>query len=101
MGIRKIRSPYQEPPRMAITFKDFFPNPVEGEPLEPDYMYHAYLAAAQQATEWVEEKDVQVVNIETLTLPNFFHPQTKAKASGANLLPHAVFQFVRVWYYAS
>ncbi|HTL52668.1 MAG TPA: hypothetical protein VL860_08855, partial [Planctomycetota bacterium] len=80
---------------MAIAFKDFFPSAVESSELA-DGQYHAYLAAARRATEWVEEKDVQVVNIETLTLPNFYHPETKTKSPAeSDKSPHAVFQFVR------
>lgn len=87
---------------MAIAFKDFFPTNIEGAALLADDQYHAYLAAARRATEWVEEKDIEVVNIETLTLPKFFHPETKAKSPDASdISPHAVFQFVRVWYHAS
>ncbi len=86
---------------MAIAFKDFFPAEIDREGNSPDEQYHAYLQAAQRATTWVEEMDIQVINIETLTLPNFFHPQTREKKAGPDASPHAVFQFVRVWYHAS
>ena len=85
-----------------IGFADFVPARIR----EGGFLASADFAPIQEAVDrantWIAENNVQVFNVETVTLPNMLDsgetgPQdAHLHVSGG--IHHEVYQFVRVWY---
>ncbi len=69
---------------MAIAFKDFFPTVLRSGFLSSDY--EAFPVVVNRANEWITTSGVQVLNVETLVLPNVSSEteaqQTNIRTSG-------------------
>ena len=85
---------------MAIAFKDFFPTVLRSGFLSSDY--EAFPAVVNRANEWIATSGVQVLNVETLVLPNVSNEaeaqQTNIRTSGE--VSSYWRQILRVWYEA-
>lgn len=73
----------------------FFKLPVAEQLAEP----------LKRANEWIEAKSVNVVNIETVVLPNIYNPGEEGSGDTALMtsgdFATCWYQFVRVWYRAA
>ena len=85
---------------MAIAFKDFFPQVTRSGFLSSDY--EEFPAVVNRANEWIATSGVQVLNVETLVLPNVSDEagamQTNIRTSGE--MSSYWRQILRVWYEA-
>jgi hypothetical protein len=87
-----------------IRYRDFLPDRVKGGFLRGD-RYASFDEAVSRAAEWVRAEGIDVVNFETVVLPNIFrsgeegttdaHLETLEVATASN----AWHQFVRVWFH--
>ncbi|MEY4386075.1 MAG: hypothetical protein RLY20_1358 [Verrucomicrobiota bacterium] len=85
---------------MAIAFKDFFPTTLRKGVLSSDY--EGFGAVVNRANKWIADSGVQVLNVETLVLPNV---STEAEAQATNIRTSGEVssywrQILRVWYEA-
>ena len=85
---------------MAIAFKDFFPTVLRSGFLSSEY--ESFPAVVNRANEWMATSGVQVLNVETLVLPNVSDEdeaqQTNIRTSGE--MSSYWRQILRVWYEA-
>jgi hypothetical protein len=85
---------------MAIAFKDFFPTVLRAGFLSSDY--EPFSAVVGRANEWIATSGVQVLNVESLVLPNVSNEdeaqQTNIRTSGE--MSSYWRQILRVWYEA-
>ncbi len=85
---------------MAIAFKDFFPAVLKAGFLSSEY--EMFPAVVDRANEWIATSGVQVLNVETLVLPNVSDEneaqQTNIRTSGE--MSSYWRQILRVWYEA-
>jgi len=85
---------------MAIAFKDFFPTVLKSGFLSSEF--ESFAAVVQRANEWIATSGVQVLNVETLVLPNVGSEaatqQTNIRTSGE--MSSYWRQILRVWYEA-
>ena len=85
---------------MAIAFKDFFPVVLRSGILSSEY--ELFPAVVHRANEWIATSGVQVLNVETLVLPNVSDEtqaqQTNIRTSGE--MSSYWRQILRVWYEA-
>jgi hypothetical protein len=83
---------------MAIAFKDFFPTVLRKGVLSSDY--EPFSAVVDRANRWIATSGVQVLNVETLVLPNVGSEvetqQTNIRTSGE--MSSYWRQVLRVWY---
>ena len=83
-----------------ISFKDFAPEQTSPPQLFVAATFEAFQSAVQRANDWITAADIQVINIETVVLPNF-HLQHEDGSTDPSLMANAAtswHQFVRVWY---
>jgi hypothetical protein len=85
---------------MAIAFKDFFPQITQSGFLANEY--ESFEAVVQRANAWIAGSGVQVLNVETILLPNV---SNEAEALHTNIRTSGEVssywrQFIRVWYEA-
>lgn len=83
---------------MPITYKDFFPRLIT-----PGFFvdeYEPLPSTVDRANQWLSEANVEVLNIETVVLPNIDRAadanQTGIRTSGE--MSSFWYQVVRVWY---
>ncbi len=88
-----------------LTFQDFVPE-MTGSPgfLSPA-QFETFEAAVAAADRWVTENDIDLVNVETVVLPNMWSPHEE-NSTDASLRTSGDFQatwhqFVRIWYRAA
>lgn len=85
---------------MALAFKDFFPTVLRSGVLSSDY--EPFPSVVRRANEWMARSGVQVLNVETLVLPNVSDEagaqQTNIRTSGE--VSSYWRQVLRVWYEA-
>jgi len=85
---------------MAIAFKDFFPTVLRSGFLSSDF--EPFSTVVSRANEWIASSGVQVLNVETLVLPNVSNEagaqQTNIRTSGE--VSSYWRQILRVWYEA-
>ena len=85
---------------MAVAFKDFFPTALRSGVFSSDY--EPFSAVVNRANKWITTSGVQVLNVETLVLPNV---STEAEAQATNIRTSGEMssywrQILRVWYEA-
>ena len=85
---------------MAIAFKDFFPTVLRSGILSSEF--EPFPKVVQRVNEWIASSGVQVLNVETLVLPNVSNEaeaqQTNIRTSGE--VSSYWRQMLRVWYEA-
>ena len=83
---------------MPLSYKDFFPAVLESGFFSTKH--EALAATVVRASDWVSEAGVQVINVETVVLPNIKNvddaSQVETYTSGE--MSSHWYQFVRVWY---
>lgn len=88
-----------------IAFKDFAPQQTAPGGLLTLPVYELIEGAVQAANVWITQTNVQVLNVETVVLPNLWHPGKRGTGEtllrAADGFPVNWYQFVRVWYTAS
>eukprot|EP00164_Ancoracysta_twista_P000485 GFYU01000648.1.p1 GENE.GFYU01000648.1~~GFYU01000648.1.p1 ORF type:complete len:186 (-),score=47.69 GFYU01000648.1:427-984(-) len=95
-----------------ITFRDFTPPPLEAYSVVgvPKAEFDKLGVALANANEWIKDSQVQVINVETITLPVMYGPKYEklAKPQAKPSLEcdfhtrfnfdNELFQLIRVWY---
>jgi len=85
---------------MAVAFKDFFPQVTHSGFLASEY--ESFEQVVHRANQWMQQSGVQVLNVETLVLPNV---SNEAEASQTNIRTSGEMssywrQILRVWHEA-
>ena len=85
-----------------ICFKDFLPQMLEPPTLLRVAEYESFDQAVIAANLWIKEHDIDVVNMETVVLPNLWsryeEGTTDSSIGTSGDSPSHWHQFVRVWY---
>ncbi len=88
-----------------IAFKDFVPQELQPGGFLALPQYEMIDVTVQAANDWISQQGVQVLNVETVVLPNLWHPGSKGTGEGMRRtrsdFPSDWYQFVRVWYVAA
>jgi hypothetical protein len=86
-----------------ISYRDFAPQRIKRGLLRSDD-YESFDAAVDAANTWVAESRIDVVNVETVVLPNISGKGSEGTSDGRVETAEAMtsinewYQFVRVWY---
>lgn len=88
-----------------IKFQDFVPEIKDEGGFFKSATFEQLSEPLGRANEWIANNDVEVINVETVTLPNIFNPGEEG-STDTNLRSSGEFgtywhQFIRVWYQAS
>lgn len=78
-------------------FKDFAPKMLESRLVGPT-IFESFEEAVEAATRWVVEHEINVVNIETVVLPNIYREDGTTDPELTTEATADWYQFVRVWY---
>jgi hypothetical protein len=83
-----------------IDYKDFAPQQLEPPGLLSGGKYESFDAALAAANKWIQTKQVKVLNVETVVLPNMWREEgtTDVKLSVHGETRASWHQFIRVWY---
>ena len=85
-----------------IEFKDFVPKMIAAPKLFKAGEYESLESALAAANDWIEKETIQVLNLETVVLPNIwnrFEDGTTDVALGTSgEMPSHWHQFIRCWY---
>lgn len=85
-----------------IRFKDFVPRVVRMGSLFRKEQLEALAAAQEEMNAWLAERDVEVVSVETVALPNIHRPEEEGPEDTSLYTsadtPVYWYQFIRVWY---
>ena len=81
---------------MPVNYQDFFPAVLKSGIFQMEY--EAIPAVIVRVNEWVLAAGVNIVNIETVVLPNVQNPETASKSGLIVGEISAWYQVVRVWY---
>lgn len=94
-------------PEAAMNFKDFVPGSIESRGkflgIEfPQTTFESFDACVTAARDWVAQQGVEVINLETVVLPNIYEP-TESGTTDTDLVASGEirthwYQFLRVWY---
>ena len=85
-----------------IEFKDFAPEVRKESNLFSQPSFEEFSESLKRANEWVESDNVDVVNIETVVVPNIHRPNEEG-TTDVDLQTYGGshwHQFIRVWYRA-
>lgn len=87
---------------LAIRFIDFAPRQLEAPSFLVRAKYEDLGQALVRLNRWIEESEVEILNIETIVLPNMHRPREEGTHDVAILAagesPGNWHQFFRVWY---
>jgi hypothetical protein len=87
-----------------IAFRDFAPRQVSAPALLRPATFEPLERALEEANEWVRSNGIEVLNVETVVLPNLWSPYSRGTADPNQMLQPefavAWNQFIRVWYRA-
>ena len=86
-----------------IAFKDFLPKTIKPKDRRMSVGYQSFESAVEDANAWVSaQTNVQVLNVETVVLPNIYQDREKGSTDSALRMrgerSDSWHQFVRVWY---
>lgn len=83
-------------------YRDFHPDQLEPGGFFKVAKWEPFEAAMKRANEWVEEHEVEVINIETVVLPNIYSPGEEgsedAKLHTSGEYGSGWYQVLRVWF---
>jgi hypothetical protein len=87
---------------VGLAFRDFCPRRTQAAGLFSSEDYESFDVAVEAASLWIDATKVQVVNVETVVLPNI-HAEGEQGSTDSHLrasgkLGTYWYQFVRVWY---
>lgn len=80
-----------------IKYKDFAPRIVKRGLLREPIEVESFSDAVNVANQWIENRAIQVINIETVILPDNSEG-TSMGIYGGSMLGYSYLQCVRVWY---
>jgi hypothetical protein len=86
-----------------VRHQDFVPRMVTPPALFSPATFEPFEEALGEANLWISENQIQVINVETVVLPNIWNrweEGTKDPALGTGESPVHWHQFIRVWYRA-
>ena len=78
---------------VMICFKDFFPQTIEQKGFFAEDKYENFSSLLSQVNQWLSEKQVKLINIETVVLRDIDDEKTRFLAEEPFF-----YQFIRVWY---
>ncbi len=85
-----------------IDFEDFVPNMMDSGGLFRSPTMEEMSATVHRANQWVAQNNVEVVNVETVVLPNIHNAGEEGSNDASLRTPGEVqstwHQFMRVWY---
>lgn len=85
-----------------IACKDFVPKLLANSWLSSKSEFENFAAALKAANAWIAEKQIDVVNVETVVLPNIWSAEEKGprdpELRARHDEPAYWYQFIRVWY---
>ncbi len=83
-----------------IRFRDFLPRPIEKPGYSFEGEFDSLASAIRAADAWIENNGIDVINIETVVLPNLWTPKEKGTDSASLGAQSPTFwhQFIRCWY---
>lgn len=85
-----------------IQFRDFVPRMLAAPAFFKVGEYESFEAAVAAANQWIEEQRIDLVNIETVVLPNIWSRYEEGSTDGSLGIsgdsPSFWHQIVRVWY---
>jgi hypothetical protein len=87
---------------VVLRYQDFVPRMVESAGFLKPAQFETFDAAVEAAGRWIEENQIEVVTLETVVLPNIWHPYEEGssdpslRASGE--MSSTWHQFLRCWY---
>jgi len=84
-----------------IRHQDFVPQMTSQGSLFKPAEFESFEEALVEANQWIKENEINVVNVETVVLPNIWNrweEGTKDPALGTGESPVHWHQFIRVWY---
>lgn len=87
---------------MGIRFKDFRPEETSPGGLLTQPAYESLKETVAAANEWIGEKGIRVLNVETVVLPNLALRESTHEPRMMVVTDHvAWYQIIRVWYEVS
>jgi hypothetical protein len=85
-----------------IAYRDFAPRQLSAAGLLKPATYEPLAQALAAANAWIQDKGIDVVNVETVVLPNLWSPYSKGTEDTEMILQPSFAaswnQFIRVWY---
>jgi hypothetical protein len=88
-----------------IAFRDFVPSQLAAPALMKPGTYESLEQVLTAANAWIDSQNIDVLNVETVVLPNLWTPHSGGSADPNRVLQpgfaEAWNQFIRVWYRAS
>ncbi len=84
-----------------IEFRDFAPRELSSACVFADARYETFQDAVAAANAWLSDSSTEVVQLETVVLPNVWAPAEDGTADGAVATSgpsDSWHQFLRVWY---
>lgn len=88
---------------MPLRYLDFVPRQVKAPGLITEGLYENFDAAVKAANGWLAENHVQLLQLETVVMPNLWNDWEEgtkdASISTSGDAPSRWHQFLRVWYH--
>ncbi len=85
-----------------IRYKDFVPQMLAEPRLFKPGEYESFDAALTAANRWIKESNAQIINVETVVLPNIWsryeEGPTDVALGTSGEMPSHWHQFIRCWY---
>src|SRR3954466_3855069 len=84
-----------------LRHQDFVPHMMTPPGFFAPATFESFEAALSAANQWIKENEIQVVNVETVVLPNIWNrweEGTEDPSLGTGESPSHWHQFIRVWY---
>lgn len=85
-----------------IKFKDFVPELEDEGGLFRKMAFEQFQATVERANQWIEENNIEVMNVETVVLPNihskYEEGSTDVQLKASSSAQTDWHQFIRVWH---
>jgi hypothetical protein len=89
---------------MLLAFRDFAPQMTDPPGLFKPARFTSLQHALNEANSWINLNGIDVVNVETVVLPNTWSPHEQGTSDPelhqSGDMPTAWNQFIRVWYHS-
>lgn len=85
-----------------VGYRDFLPREMRPAGFFRPAEYETFPAAVAAANDWIQRNSIQVINVETVVLPNLYNPGEEGSGdadirTSGEMASHW-YQFLRVWY---
>lgn len=85
-----------------IEFRDFIPEMQNKGSFFKSATFEQFSEPLKRANEWIENDNIDVINVETVALPNIYAPgeegTTDVQLRVSGDMSSAWYQFIRIWY---